>query len=165
MSSAGRRPPLTWRVPLLAVMSRPEQYERGPAERGPDGPGVWPRTGAARRWAVDVAIAVAVTAAQVGGTYAGARWQPGHGSVSPLGYVLLAVGGVSLLARRRYPVGVLAVTLGTTLWASAGNEHAIYLALIVAFFTATLERKRAGAVTPPGSRFAWALSPRLFGEP
>jgi signal transduction histidine kinase len=145
-------------------MSRPEQYERGPAERGPDGSGVWPRTGAARRWAVDVAIAVVVTAVQVGGTYAGARWQPGHGSVSPLGYVLLAVGGVSLLARRRYPVGVLAVTLVTTLWASAGNEHAIYLALIVAFFTATLARKRAAAIASLVIGYAASVWPWLIGE-
>jgi signal transduction histidine kinase len=108
---------------------------------------------------------VAVTAVQVGGTYAGARWQPDRGSVSTLAYVLLAVGGASLLARRRYPVGVLAVTLVTTLWASAGNEHAIYLALIVAFFTATLARKRAAAIASLVIGYAASVWPWLIGEP
>ena len=69
--------------------------------------------------------------------------RPGPGI---LAYVLLAVGGASLLARRRYPVAVLAVTLATTLWASAEHARAIYLALIVAFFTAVLAKKRAAAI-------------------
>ena len=60
--------------------------------------------------------------------------------------MLLAVGGVSLLARRRYPVAVLAVTLVTALWAGRLSASVVWLALIVAFFTAVLARKRAAAI-------------------
>ena len=77
--------------------------------------GVHLRAPAARRWAVDVAIAAAVTAAQIGGTYASTSWNPHHGTAGNATYVALAVGGASLIARRRYPVGVLAVALATAL--------------------------------------------------
>src|ERR1700677_3360822 len=106
MSSAGRRPPVTWRVPWLAVMSRLQE-----SGRGPDGTGAWPRTSTARRWAVDAAIAAAVTAVQVGATYGSSSWHRGQGHAGVLAYVLLVVAGAALLARRRYPVGVLAVPL------------------------------------------------------
>jgi signal transduction histidine kinase len=124
-----------------------------------------PRPGRpARRWAVDAAIAAAVTAAQVGGTYAGQRWQPGQGPAGSLAYVLLAVGGVALIARRRYPVPVLAVTLATTLWAAGENAHVIYLGLIVAFFTAVLARKRVAAVASLIIGYAASVWPRLIGQ-
>jgi signal transduction histidine kinase len=110
------------------------------------GRGGSPRGTAAWRWAVDAAIAVAVTAAQVGGNYAAAPRHPGHPPVTTLAYVLLAVGGASLIARRRYPVGVLAVTLATTLGAGAGHASMIWFALIVAFVNAVLARKRTAAI-------------------
>jgi len=159
MSPQGRRLPVTWRVPLLPVMTRPQE-----PERGPHGPGARPRADAARRWAVDVTIAVAVTAIQIGGTYAGQRWHPGHGSADPLAYVLLAIGGASLLARRRYPVGVLAVTLVTTLWAAGENAQATYLALIVAFFNAVLARKRAAAIASLVIGYAASVWPWLIDQ-
>jgi signal transduction histidine kinase len=159
MSPQGRRLPVTWRVPLLLVMTRPQESERGRHE-----PGARPRADAARRWAVDAAIAVAVTAIQIGGTYAGQRWHPGHGSADPLAYVLLAIGGASLLARRRYPVGVLAVTLVTTLWAAGENAQATYLALIVAFFNAVLARKRAAAIASLVIGYAASVWPWLIGQ-
>jgi signal transduction histidine kinase len=143
-----------------------------PAESGPR-PGRLARrwavvarrwTVVARRWTVDAAIAAAVTAAQVGGTYAGQRWQPGQAPVSPLAYVLLAVGGVVLIARRRYPVTVLAVTLATTLWAAGENAHVIYLGLIVAFFTAVLARKRVAAVASLVIGYAASVWPWLIGQ-
>ena len=129
----------------------PVRRPRGPEaqlEPGarPHGPGPGPRAIAARRWAVDVAIAAAVTAAQVGGSYAAGSWHPGHDSATALAYVLLAVGGASLIARRRYPVAVLAITLVTALWAGAENASLVWFALIVAFFTAVLARKRAAAI-------------------
>ncbi len=109
-------------------------------------PAAVPRAWAGRRWAVDAAIAAAVIAVQLGAAHAGASWRHDQARAGTLAYVLLAVGGASLLARRRYPVGVLAVTLATTLWASEEHARTIYLALIVAFFTAVLAKKRAAAI-------------------
>ena len=112
----------------------------------PSGPGPGPRA-AGWRWALDVAIALVVTAAQVGGSHAASSWHPGaHGSPSALAYALLVVGGLSLIARRRYPVTVLAVTLVTALWAGEQKASVVWFALIVAFFTAVLARKRASAI-------------------
>ncbi|HEY2518702.1 MAG TPA: sensor histidine kinase [Streptosporangiaceae bacterium] len=112
-------------------------------------PGVLPHATAGRRWAVDVTIAAAVTAVQVGVTHASTAWEShgGHPAPGILTYVLLAVGGASLIGRRRYPVAVLAVTLTTALWAGVpGHSGVVWLALIVAFFNAVLERKRAAAI-------------------
>lgn len=115
-------------------------------ERAPGRPGVVPRGMTAWRWAVDAAIAAAVIAAQVGGSYAAVNRHPGHPPVSALAYVLLVVGGASLIVRRRYPVGVLAVTLAATLWAGTQGVTMIWFALIVAFVNAVLARKRAAAI-------------------
>ena len=80
----------------------------------PHQPGLLRRGTAARRWAIDVAIAVAVTAIEVGGTFASAHWHQGHATAGVGTYLLLAVGGAALIVRRRYPVGVLAVTLAVS---------------------------------------------------
>jgi signal transduction histidine kinase len=141
-------------------MTRPDLSERGP--------GALARSATARRWAVDAAIAAVVTAAQVGGALA--TWHHDGGAAhdgspaSPLAYVLLAVGGASLIARRRYPVGVLAVTLVTTLWASGESAHVIYLALVVAFFSAVLARKRAAAIASLVIGYAASVWPWLIGQ-
>ncbi len=93
-----------------------------------------------------------VTAVQVGGTYAAASAHPGHAPAGIATYVVLAVGGMSLVARRRYPVGVLAVSLATALTAAsltagtAGGGNTGWFALIVAFFTAVQARRRAAAI-------------------
>jgi signal transduction histidine kinase len=113
----------------------------------PQRAGLHPRGAAARRWAADAAIAVAVIAIQVGGTYASAGRHPGHPAAGIAAYLLLVVGGASLMARRRYPVGVLVVTLAVAIWpGEAGRAHLIWLPLIVAFFTAVQARQRAAAV-------------------
>jgi signal transduction histidine kinase len=113
----------------------------------PQRAGLRPRGAAARRWVTDAAIAVAVIAIQVGGTYAYASRHPGHPAAGIATYLLLAVSGASLMARRRYPVGVLAVTLAVAIWPGAASQaHVIWLALIVAFFTAVQARRRAAAV-------------------
>jgi signal transduction histidine kinase len=125
------------------------------------GPGALTRSATARRWAVDAAIAVAVTAAQVGAL---GSWHHGRSAAAPLAYVLLAVGGASLIARRRYPVGVLAVVLVTTLWASGESAHVIYLALVVAFFNAVLARKRAAAIASLVIGYAASVWPWLIGQ-
>jgi signal transduction histidine kinase len=97
-------------------------------------------------WARDTAIALVVTAAQVAADIAAAPWTPGHRPATVAGYLLLMAGGLSLAARRRYPVPVLAVTLATSLAAGAEQARVIWLALTVAFFTAVLARERAAAV-------------------
>jgi signal transduction histidine kinase len=113
----------------------------------PERAGLRPRGAAARRWAADAAIAVAVIAIQVGGTYASAGRHPGHPTAGIAAYLLLAVGGAALIARRRYPVGVLVVTLGVAIWpGEAGRAQLIWIALIVAFFTAVQTGQRAAAV-------------------
>lgn len=140
-------------------MTRPDLPGRGPRARG-----AFLRTAAARRWAVDAAIAAVVTAVQVGAAAAGSSWHSGQGPVPISAYVLVAVGGASLIARRRYPVGVLAVTLITTLWASGENAHATYLALIVAFFNAVLARKRAAAIASLIIGYAASVWPWLIGQ-
>jgi signal transduction histidine kinase len=101
------------------------------------------RSAPAQRWAVDIAIALAVTAAQLGGAYA---WHQHAAAAEPALYIASAVGGMSLIARRRYPVGVLAVALAATLWAEAVSSNGVWLALVVAFFNAVLARRRAAAV-------------------
>jgi signal transduction histidine kinase len=129
-----------------------------------DRPGPVPRRGAVRRWALDAAIAAAVTAVQLGATYADSSRHAGAGQVGTLSYVLLAVGGAALLLRRRYPVGVLAVTLAATLWAAGQNGRAIYLALIVAFFSAVLAKKRIAAIASLVIGYVASVWPALIGE-
>src|SRR5260370_17257101 len=79
------------RVPSLVVMTRPDLPEHRP--RGP-----WPRGAAVRRWATDVAIAVAVIAVQIERTYAAAFHHPGHARAGILASVLLALAAAAPLA-------------------------------------------------------------------
>ena len=107
----------------------------------------WPPSAGA--WAVDAGIAAAVLAIELGGSRAASTWNPHlqhHPAPGILAYVLLAAGGAALLARRRYPVPVLAVVLATTLWAGVLNAAVIWFALIVAFLTAVVARERAAAI-------------------
>ena len=99
-----------------------------------------------RRYGVDVAVALVVTAAQVGFTYFAAKH---HGHTVPAdGYVLLTVGGLALIWRRRFVAAVLAVTLATTLWSAvtADPNGPIWGAVVVAFGTAIYYRKRTVAI-------------------
>jgi signal transduction histidine kinase len=107
--------------------------------------------GQPRQWAVDAGIALLVTAAQLGATYASSSWGSwnGHhhnGTAHWYVYVLVAIAGLALIARRRYPVEVLAVSLAATLAAGKLGGGLIWLALIVAFLNAAIARKRAAAV-------------------
>jgi signal transduction histidine kinase len=105
---------------------------------------------AVRRWAIDAVIAVVVVGLQL------AVWQAptghGHGgAAAPLAYVLLAIGGLALLARRRFPAVVLAVALGTALWQAAlgggvVNARVGWFVLVAAFVNAVLYRRRAAAI-------------------
>ncbi len=127
-------------------MTEPDLHGHPPHRPGA-GARTSPRAAAAQRWAADAAIALAVTGAQLGSTWAARSWHPAHAPDGAAAYIVLAAGGMSLIARRRYPVPVLAVALGCALAAGAmGGTGLIYLALIVAFFTAVLARERAAAV-------------------
>jgi signal transduction histidine kinase len=107
----------------------------------------WPGTVA--QWAIDGTLAGAVIVVELCVSAAAAKWgHHMHHQAPPgiLAYVLVGLGGAALVARRRYPVGVLLVTLVTAIWASALEASLVWLAVIVAFFTAVLARQRAAAI-------------------
>ena len=111
-----------------------------------------------RRYGVDVPVAVLVTAAQVGLTYASARH---HGlTISTGGHVLLVAGGLSLIWRRRFVVAVLAVTLVTTLWytATTNPDGAIWCALVVGYAGSVWLPALAGPHKGPSLSFAVDLA-------
>jgi MYXO-CTERM domain-containing protein len=116
------------------------------------GAGAWPDAawpGTARSWAIDAVIAAAVITFEVYISRNADSWNPHAQQQAPpgvLALVLLGLGGAALLARRRYPVAVLVVTLVTAIWAGALGAKAIWFAVIVAFFTAILARRRAAAI-------------------
>jgi signal transduction histidine kinase len=133
----------------------------------PHQPGLLPRGPAVRRWATDAAIAVAVIAISAGGTFASAGWHHGQATAGVTTYLLLAVAGASLIARRRYPAGVLAVTLAVAIWPGAASQaRLIWIALIVAFFTAVQARQRAAAVASLVIGYVASIwPPWLIGSP
>ena len=105
------------------------------------------KTMTARQRTTDVLIAVLATAADLAFALSG---HTGHGQPSQrpgvLAIVLLVVGGVALLARRRYPRAVLAVVLAVTLAATALGTANAWIALLVAFFTAVIDGHRVTAI-------------------
>jgi signal transduction histidine kinase len=117
----------------------------GPADHRPSPTRPETRAAARRRWAVDAVIAAVVIALEILGTHASVSWHH-HAAPGLAAYLVLAAGGLSLLVRRRYPVAVLAITLASALVASRLNASAVWFALIVAFFTAVLARRRAAAI-------------------
>ncbi|HEX3924325.1 MAG TPA: sensor histidine kinase [Streptosporangiaceae bacterium] len=108
------------------------------------------RAAAAWRWIIDASITIAVIFVQVGGSIGAGTgsgsWHHLHPAPGVLALVILGVGGASLIARRRYPIPVLAIALASALWAGRLNASVIWIALIVAFFTAILARERAAAI-------------------
>lgn len=98
-------------------------------------------------WLADAAIAAGVTGIELVWAYAGQRWWHGHHDSGPgaFGIVILVIGGLALTARRRYPAGVLAVTLAATFGAVALGVWTAWLALIVAIGSAVRARRRAAA--------------------
>ena len=100
---------------------------------------------------MDAAIAAVVIAADVGGSHAAGSWKTGQSLQSTphpgvLADLLLASGGAALLARRRYPTAVLAFVMVTTLWAEALHARLVWFALIIAFLTAVVARRREAAI-------------------
>ena len=103
------------------------------------------------RWAIDIAIAVVVTVAQLGAAHG--TWSWAHHGRGPAGsapgwpaYLLLTVAGLALIFRRRLPVPVLAVSAGATLTAAAISPGMVWIALVVAFFNAVVAGKRLAAI-------------------
>jgi signal transduction histidine kinase len=104
-------------------------------------------TTTARQWAADAALAALVLGVELAVSLGSFHW---HGAAQSkpgtFGIILLVTGGIALLARRRYPVATLAVVLAATLGAKALGAQFVWLALIVAFFTAVLRGRRLAAI-------------------
>jgi len=107
-------------------------------------PGGLPRADVSRS---DVVVAGVVAVVQLVGTSAAAHHHGNH-AIGVAGYLLLAVGPVALVVRRRYPVEVLVVTFGVTLlyWLLGYQRGPIFLSLIVAFFSVVRAGKRVAAI-------------------
>jgi signal transduction histidine kinase len=99
-----------------------------------------------RGYTADVAVALGVTAIQLAAVQMIWSWHhPAAAAPGWAEYVLLAVSGLVLAWRRRFPVVVLAVALGATLGADALGSG-VWVAVIVAFVNAEVYRRRAAAV-------------------
>ena len=123
----------------------------------------WPRTPSLRR---DLALPLVLLAVQLtaAATIEGAwhLFSPPR-SLGPLDWVLLVVGPVALVARRRHPVPVLWVCFATTLAPSGtGLTH---VSFIVAFFVAATAGKRYPAWLALALTFVWTiwLAPLIYG--
>ncbi|MET8798584.1 histidine kinase [Nocardia sp. NPDC004568] len=118
------------------------------------------------RW--DVAIAVGIAVIQlVGGR--GANLANGQQTLDALGYVLLLIGPVALVLRRRYPLPVFMVTLlAAAGYTALGFGYGpIFLSLIIGFLTAATTRPRRYTypVVPVGYLLlVWPL-PDVLGHP
>ena len=76
-------------------------------------------------------------------------------SYGPLDWVLLVAGPLSLVAWRRHPVLVLAVTFAATF--SPSNCGLTHLSFIVAFFLALTTGKRSVALPAMALNYAWII--------
>jgi signal transduction histidine kinase len=123
----------------------------------------WPRTPSLRR---DLALPLVLLALQLtaAATIEGAwhLFSPPR-SLGPVDWVLLVVGPVALVARRRHPVPVLWVCFAATLAPSGtGLTHVSFL---VAFFVAATAGKRYPAWLALALTFVWTiwLAPLIYG--
>jgi signal transduction histidine kinase len=109
---------------------------------------VAPVTSASQRRARDALLALGVGVVQVGVTYIASRHQPERRAFDLLAFVLLSVGPVALLFRRRYPVTVLLVSSATVLayWVIGYARGPVFLAMIVALATVVMAGRRASAI-------------------
>jgi signal transduction histidine kinase len=96
----------------------------------------------------DSALAAALAVVLSVGTYFSAWHQHGHRSVDAGAIALVVASAGALALRRRYPVAVLALVFGTTLiyFVLGYASGPIWLALIVAYYTATACGHRLAAV-------------------
>ena len=120
------------------------------------------RPRASQKWR-DLRLPAAVLVIQIAaaaGSTAG-----GHGPhLGVIDWVLLVIGPVALVARRRHPAAVLWVTLAATLTPS--GAWASNLSLIVAFFVAAVggHRHAAWLAVVTGFTFSVWLAPLAFGH-
>jgi len=152
MTRAG---PMAYRAPMSA-----SDAPRRPAAG-------WPRL--LEGWPADAAIVLVAGVVQLMGTSFAAHNQPASRPLDAVGLALLAAGPVATLARRRRPVAVLAFAFAVTLlyWRLDYPRGPIFLALIVAFFTAVLAGHRLAAWLFLGAgyvAFLW-LGPLLGDGP
>jgi signal transduction histidine kinase len=100
-------------------------------------------------WRADVVVAVVVGVVQIVGTYFAGHNHQQHDrkAFDALAFVLLAAGPAALVVRRRAPALVLTAVFGVTLaYDLIGYPRGpIFLALIVAFFTAVHMGRRLAA--------------------
>ncbi len=104
----------------------------------------------------DGALAAGLAAVLSVGTYFAAWHQPGHRPVDAGAIALVIASAGALALRRRYPVAVLALVFGTTLiyFVLGYASGPIWLALIVAYYTATACGHRLAAVVAAVAGFA-----------
>ena len=93
-------------------------------------------------------LPIVVGVIQIVGTYFAQGRQHDRMDLDALGFLLLAAGPAALALRRRYPVGVLAFVLASTLGYLLLEypRGPIFLALIVAFVSAVMAGHRVAAV-------------------
>jgi signal transduction histidine kinase len=146
-------------VTLEPEMKDPGAALAGWASRAPS----WPRTLNLRR---DVALPLVLLAVQLtGAAITPDTWRlfsPAR-ALGPLDWVLLVVGPVALVARRRHPVLVLCVTVAATL-APSGSGFA-YISMVVAFFVAATAGKQYAAWLVLALACVWTiwLAPLAYG--
>jgi signal transduction histidine kinase len=116
---------------------------------------------------VDVLLAVVVGLAQVGFTFLASRHQDAPRDFDVWAGLLLSLGPLALLVRRRFPVAVLGVAfVATFVYELVGYAHGpIFLSLIVAYVNAVLSghrREAWGSLVLGYVAFLWgeALGPR-----
>jgi signal transduction histidine kinase len=124
-------------VSYAAVMSWHEVFTRPPTGERRRQPS-WPD------WRVDVLPAVLITAFTLAITHFGGRHQLQRHHLEAAGYLLIAIAGLSLIGRRRWPVATLGVTLAAVWGYLLLNypEGPIWIALIVALFNAMIRGYR-----------------------
>jgi signal transduction histidine kinase len=93
-------------------------------------------------------LPIVVGIIQVFGTYMASRDQHGHRAFDMLAVLILVAGPAALAVRNRYPVAVLLVALfSTAAYVLVDYPRGpIFLALIVAFFTAVMAGRRVPAI-------------------
>jgi signal transduction histidine kinase len=126
-----------------------------PSNRAMTGQGAAP----ARPRLGDVLLAAVTVAVQLAVVHASAGWH-GHSGAGPWGDVLLAAAGAALVLRRRYPGAVLMAALAATFIVKAtSHAGAVWVVLIVAFFSAVLAGRRKAAVISLLAGYVAALWP------
>jgi signal transduction histidine kinase len=142
-------------------MRDPDAALAGGVSRAPS----WPRTLSLRQ---DLALPLVLLVVQFAGTAIAGQTahlfnpQP---SLEAVDWVMLAVGPVALVARRRHPVPVLWVCFAATLTpVASGFAHG---SLLVAFFVAATAGKRYWAWLVLALSFGWTiwLAPLVYGYP